>query len=379
MNAGPAEDERFRSELVAFLQQNAPPEATTNSSRRVPGDLVPEWARRWQATLFDHGWMIPSNPPHLGGRDASAEQSVLFLEELSRRDIPRSLHFPGYGIAAPSLLEFGTPGQRSLAPAAIRGDTVWCIGMSEPDVGSDLASLHTRAEVYEDRFVVTGQKVWTSFAPIADKCLCYVRTDPEEPRHRGISALILDMEWPGISVRPLRNIMGSPEFAEVYFDDVVVPRDRLLGQLHGGWGVTQGSLGHERLSMWMEAVARLDRAIGELLSQLRQAGNDRDTLLRRRLITAYERTVCLRALGFRSMTGAGPGQLLMKLATSELYTEVLSLAIDLQGPAGLIQDAPGDRDWWRDFLGSLAGTIAGGTSDIHRNVVARHALGLPGD
>jgi alkylation response protein AidB-like acyl-CoA dehydrogenase len=248
--------------------------------------------------------MIPSNPGHLGGRDASAEQSVLFLEEISRRNIPRSLHFPGYGIAAPSLLEFGTPSQRSLAPAAIRGDTVWCIGMSEPDAGSDLASLRTKAEVYDDRFVVTGQKVWTSFAPIADKCLCYVRTDPEQPQHRGISALILDMDSPGISVRPLRNIMGSAEFAEMFFDNVVVPRDRLLGQLNGGWRVTQGSLGHERSSMWMEAVARLDRAIGDLLSHCRQLGSD--TLMRRRIIGAYERAVCLRALGFRSMTGAGP-------------------------------------------------------------------------
>jgi alkylation response protein AidB-like acyl-CoA dehydrogenase len=378
MNLGPSDDGRFRSELVAFLEENAPPEAT-NPARRATGDLVPEWARRWQATLFDHGWMIPSNPRHLGGRDASAEQSVLFLEEMSRRNIPRSLHFPGYGIAAPSLLEFGTPSQRLLAPAAIRGDTVWCIGMSEPDAGSDLASLRTRAEVYDDRFVVSGQKVWTSFAPIADKCLCYVRTDPGEPRHRGISALILDMDFPGISVRPLRNIMGSAEFAEVYFDNVVVPRDRLLGELHSGWRVTQGSLGHERSSMWMEAVARLDRAVGDLLSRCRRLGRDSDPLIRRRIVIAYERVTCLRALGFRSMTGVGPGQLFMKLATSELYTEVLALAIDLQGPAGLIQAAASDRDWWRDFLGSLAGTIAGGTSDIQRNVIARHALDLPGD
>ncbi len=378
MSMSPNEDERFRSELVSFLEQYAPPEAT-NSYRRSAGNLVPEWARRWQATLFDNGWMIPSNPRHLGGRDATAEQSVLYLEEISRRNIPRSLHFPGYGIAAPSLLEFGTASQRSLAPAAIRGDTVWCIGMSEPDAGSDLASLRTRAEVYDDRFVVTGQKVWTSFAPIADKCLCYVRTDTEEPKHRGISALIIDMGSPGVSVRPLRNIMGAVEFAEVFFDDVIVPRDGLLGQLNGGWRVTQGSLGHERSSMWMEAVARLDRAIGDLLSQCTELGVDNDTLMRRRIIAAYERAVCLRALGFRSMTGAGSGQLLMKLATAELYTEVLSLAIDMQGPAGMVQAARSDRDWWRDFLGSLAGTIAGGTSDIHRNVVARHALGLPGD
>jgi alkylation response protein AidB-like acyl-CoA dehydrogenase len=258
---------------------------------------------------------------------------------------------------------------------------VWGIGMSEPNAGSDLASLRTKAEVYDDRFVVTGQKVWTSFAPIADKCLCYVRTDPEQPQHRGISALILDMDSPGISVmvRPLRNIMGSTEFAEVYFYNVVVPRDRLLGQLHGGWQVTQGSLGYERSSMWMEAVARLDRAIRDLISHCRELGSDRDPLIRRRIVGAYERTVCLRALGFRSMTGSGQSQFLMKLATSKLYTEVLPLAIDIQGPAGLVQAAPSNRDWWRDFLGSLAGTIAGGTSDVHRNIIARHSLGLPVD
>jgi alkylation response protein AidB-like acyl-CoA dehydrogenase len=250
--------------------------------------------------------------------------------------------------------------------------------MSEPDAGSDLASLRTRAQVYEDRFVVDGQKVWTSFAPVADKCLCYVRTDPDQPRHGGISALILDMDLPGITVRPLRNITGSPEFGEVWFESVEVPRDRLLGDLNGGWRVTQGSLGHERSSMWMEAVARLDRAIENLRDLSHRLGRDQEPLVRLRISTAYERVACVRMLGFRSMAG-GPGQHLLKLATSELYTEVLTFAIDLMGPAGVVRAAPGDRDWWRDFVGSLAGTIAGGTSDIHRNAIARHVLGLPGD
>jgi len=360
------DDERFAAELGLFLDRHAPAGRTPPSGT----DLVPAWARRWQATLFDHGWMVPSLPTHLGGRNATATQTALVLEELARRDLPRSLHFGGYGIAAPSLLEFGTPDQQAMAPAAIRGDTVWCIGMSEPDAGSDLASLRTRAEVHHDRFVVTGQKVWTSYAPVADHCLCYVRTDPDQPRHAGISALIVDMGLPGITVRPLRNIGGMSEFAEVHLDAVEVPSHRLLGELHGGWRVTQASLGHERSSMWLEAVARLEHVLDDLVPLCRRRGLDRDPTVRRTVARAYGQVVALRALGHRSMVGDGPHQIYMKLATSELYTELLEIAVDLGGPGE-------PRDWPQDLFGSLAGTIAGGTSEVQRNIIARHALGLP--
>lgn len=371
-------DEQFRDELCAFLDEHTPPEATTEP-RSERTELLPDWARRWQATLFDHGWMVPSYPSHLGGRDASAQQTALFLEEMARRNVPRSLHFPGYGIAAPSLLEFGTAGQQALAPAAIRGDTVWCIGMSEPDAGSDLASLQTSAEVHDDRFVVTGQKVWTSYAPVADKCICYVRTDPDQLRHAGISALILDMDFPGITVRPLRNIGGMSEFSEVFLDEVEVPRDRLLGDLNDGWRVTQGSLGHERLGLWMEAVARVEHVVDDLVSLCRRRGLDSDPVARRRVTEALANVSGLRSLGYRSMVGDGPQQLYLKLATSELYTDLLELALDLDGPQGLVPDAPRERDWAHDFLGALAGTVAGGTSEIQRRIIARHALALPGN
>ena len=376
-------DERFRMELGEFLDAHAPPEALDGTERWAAGELVPEWARRWQATLFDHGWMIPSLPPHLGGRDATPTQTAVLLEELARRNVPRSLHFPGYGIAAPSLLQFGTPAQQALAPAAIRGDTVWCIGMSEPDAGSDLASLRTRAAVRDDAFVVTGQKVWTSYAPIADMCLCYVRTDPDQPRHAGISALLVDMGSPGITVRPLRNIGGMSEFAEVHLDEVEVPRDALLGELHGGWKVTQSSLGHERSSMWMEAVARLERAVDDLVVLARRVGRAGDPRTRQRLADAHGRVGCLPALGLRSMARPGPLPLLMKVATSELYTELMELAVDLGGAAGLAGRAglaggsAQERDWAIDHLRSLAGTMAGGTSEIQRDIIAQHALRLP--
>src|SRR4051812_43798290 len=142
-------------------------------------ELVPRWMRDWQATLFDHGWMIPGYPPELGGRNATPVQTLIYLEEMANQGIPRSVHFPGYAIVAPTLLDFGTPAQRELAPAAIRGDTVWCIGMSEPNAGSDLAGLQTRAVLDGDNFVISGQKVWTSYAMDAQLCCCYVRTDPD--------------------------------------------------------------------------------------------------------------------------------------------------------------------------------------------------------
>src|SRR5205807_1347755 len=207
------EEEAFRAELAAFLDENAPREArgrdfaTSNGEEGIPG-----WARRWQATLFDSGWLVPGYPPELGGRNASTVQTLVYMEEMASRGLPRSLHFPGYAIVAPSLLEFGTDEQKALAPAALRGDTVWCIGMSEPDAGSDLAALSTRAVLDGDQFVVNGQKVWTSYAMWAQKCFLYARTDPAAPKHRGISVLIVDMDTSGIEVRPLRHITGNVDF-----------------------------------------------------------------------------------------------------------------------------------------------------------------------
>src|SRR6266513_163111 len=204
------EDEAFRAELVAFLDAHTPPEMAAGfdfqGDAESEHELVPQYMRDWQATLFDNRWMIPAYPPELGGRNSTPVQTLIYLETLARRRLLRSGHFPGYAIVAPSLLEYGNDEQKQLAPAAIRGDTIWCIGMSEPNAGSDLAGLQTRAELRDDHFVVNGQKVWRSYATIASKCFCYVRTDPALPKHRGISLLIIDMDTPGIDVRPLRDI-----------------------------------------------------------------------------------------------------------------------------------------------------------------------------
>lgn len=382
------EEEAFRSELVAFVEEHAPPEALRPrdfASGTDEGGDIPQWAREWQATLFDHGWMIPGYPPELGGRNATPVQTLVYLEEMAARGIPRSLHFPGYAIVAPTLLEFGTEEQRALAPAAIRGDTIWCIGMSEPNAGSDLASLTTRAELRDDHFVVTGQKVWTSYATVAQRCCCYVRTDPAAPKHRGISLLIIDMDTPGIEVRPLRHINGQADFAEVFFTDVEVPREHLVGELNDGWRLTQGSLAHERAGLWVEGVARLEAGVAGLAKLARRRGVDRDPVVRRRIAEVAQRAATLRALGYKgfasfTQTSSAPEHSYLKLASSELGKSLYELGMEIQGPFGPVTDDEwGEEDgrWVLGFFVSFANTIAGGSSEIQRNIIAQRILGLP--
>jgi alkylation response protein AidB-like acyl-CoA dehydrogenase len=378
-------DEAFVDELRAFLDEHTPAEVRNGRDFLGGDDTIPEWARAWQATLFDNGWMIPGYPPELGGRNATPTQTLLFLQELARRGIPRSLHFGGYAIVGPSLLEFGNDEQKALAPAAIRGDTVWCVGMSEPNAGSDLAALQTRAVLDGESFIVNGQKVWTSYAAIAQKCFCYVRTDPNVPKHKGISVLMIDMDTPGIDVRPLKQISGSSEFAEVFFTDVVVPRANLIGELNDGWRITMGSLAHERGGLWVESVFAALRAVEGLVELARSRGLDRDPGVRRKLGEAYERAASLRALGYKGFSSfaqgsSAPEHSFMKLATSELRKELYQLGMDMQGAWEAVTDpAWSDQDgrWQKAWITSLAGTIGGGTSEIQRNVIATRVLGLP--
>jgi len=385
---GPAE-EAFRAELEAFLDEYAPPEASGGADFMDDWDtgdeIVPRWFRNWQATLFDHGWMVPGYPPELGGRNCSPLQTLVFLETMASRRIPRSGHFPGYAIVAPSLLEFGTEPQKELAPAAIRGDTVWCIGMSEPNAGSDLAGLQTRADVHDDHFVVNGQKVWTSYAQIAQQCFCYVRTDPEASKHKGISVLIIDMATPGIDVRPLRHLSGKAHFAEVFFTDVVVPRENLVGTLHGGWAITQGSLAHERAGLWVEGVARLEQNVGALVDLAKKNGRDADPVARRKIAAAYELAASLRALGYKGFASyargsSAPEHSFMKLATAEGGKAMYELGMELLGGYGAVIDPLAAVEAGRfahGFFVSFAGTIAGGSSEIQRNIIAQRVLGLP--
>jgi alkylation response protein AidB-like acyl-CoA dehydrogenase len=312
-------------------------------------------------------------------------QTLIYLETMAGRRIPRSGHFPGYAIVTPSLLEFGNDEQRDLAPAAARGDTIWCIGMSEPNAGSDLAGLQTRAEVFDDHFVVNGQKVWTSYAQIAQKCFCYVRTDPTASKHRGISVLLIDMDTPGIEVRPLTHITRKADFAEVFFTDVIVPRENLIGELNGGWAITQGSLAHERAGLWVEGVARFEQTVGGLVDLARRTGRAGDPIVRRKIAQTYELASSLRSLGYQGFASfaqgsSAPEHSYMKMATSEAGKAAFELGMEICGPYGAVIDPERGEEngrWVTSFFVSFANTIAGGSSEIQRNIVAQRVLGLP--
>ena len=379
-------EQAFRDELCAFLDAHSPPEARGRDFAQ--GDEmggIQEWARRWQATLFDHGWLVPGYPPELGGRNATPAQTLVYMEEMAARGLPRAANFPGYAIVAPSLLEFGNEQQQMLVRPALRGDTIWCIGMSEPNAGSDLASLTTRATLDGDRFIVNGQKVWTSYAMWAEKCFCYVRTDPDAAKHRGISVLVIDMDTPGIDVRPLKHITGKSDFAEVFFTDVEVPVTGLVGALHDGWRVTMGSLAHERGGLWVHGVAGNEHALADICELARRTGEAANPVVRRQLACAYVQVRSLRALGYKGFSSfaqgsSAPEHSYLKMASSELARSLYELGMEIEGASGVVTDpawGPHAGHWVNLFFPSLANTIAGGTSEIQRNIIAERILGLP--
>jgi alkylation response protein AidB-like acyl-CoA dehydrogenase len=226
--------------------------------------------------------------------------------------------------------------------------------------------------------------VWTSYAQIAQKCFCYVRTDPTAPKHKGISVLIVDMGTPGIDIRPLRHLSGKAHFAEVFFTDVVVPRENLVGQMHGGWVITQGSLAHERAGLWVEGVARLEQNVGALVEVAKRQGKDRDPIVRRKIATAYELASSLRALGYKGFASyaqgsSAPEHSYMKLATSEGGKATYELGMELFGGYGAAMTGENVQHgrFAHGFFVSFASTIAGGSSEIQRNIIAQRVLGLP--
>ncbi|MBC7304858.1 MAG: acyl-CoA dehydrogenase family protein [Nocardia sp.] len=383
-----AEVEAFREEFVAFLDQHLPAEADTAQRARSSAD-VPEWARKFQRLLFDHGWLLPGNPPQFGGRNATLLQQYVHLEELSKRRIYHSFNPQGLGIIAASLLSFGTDDQRKRWAAPIlRGEITAALGMSEPGAGSDLASLRTRAVLDGDHFVVNGQKVWTSGAHHADFLLTFVRTDPDAPKHRGISVLIIPTDTPGVRRRPFASVCSAQDldFNEVFFDDVVVPAENLVGELHGGWRVATGSLGHERTLLWLSFADRLE----DLLEDF----HPRDVIDRDRYATLVMDAHALRLLGSAALGREARGEQdvpalsVLKLLGSEAVQRASEHALLAAGADGLVHPAmtgpymPLNNDhfsasWFERYARSFAGTIAGGTSEIQRNIIAERVLGMP--
>ena len=389
-----AGEEAFRSELVSWLESNAPSPEQLRMPKASSADIQP-WARDWQRRLFDAGWLVPGWPPELGGRDASPVEQMIYFEEMSRREIPRSLNPQGLGIIAPSIRDYGTDAQQQqfLLPT-LRAEISWCLGMSEPTAGSDLASLRTRAVRDGDEFVVNGQKVWTSGAHQADWCLCFVRTNTEVPKHKGITALIVDMTTPGVEARPFPELTEPDfmDFNEVFFTDARVPMANLLGEVDHGWPITQGSLAHERAMLWIDYAYNVERSLRGLvaLGAEPRAGGGRigdDAVYRDEVASVAIDAQALLCMGYRGfskfMAGkSAPEHSLLKLFGSESVQRSLAIGTSAIGAAGLDRNRLGPR-LWRDgawltqWMRSFGGTIPGGTSEIQRNIIAERVLGLP--
>lgn len=381
------EIEAFRAEFLAFLHDYLPPEAST-TDRVGSSAYLPDWARLWQRTMFDHGWLQPGNPPEFGGRNAGIIEQYVYFEELGRRRIAQTFNPQGVGIIAASLITFGTSEQQQRwAIPILRAEITAALGMSEPEAGSDLAALRTRAVVDGDDFVVNGQKVWTSGAHDADVLFVLVRTDPDAPKHKGISVLMIPTDVPGVTRRPFPSACGQDDvdFNEVFFVDVRVPKENLVGPLHGGWGVANGSLGHERTLLWLSYAERLQESIEDWHPS---GPLDQDHFAR--LVMDNQ---ALRLMGSQALAAAARGEAdhsrisVLKLLGSEAAQAAAEAALHSSGASGLLDPAltsyqPWHLDhytgsWFDRYLRSFAGTIAGGTSEIQRNVIAQRVLGLP--
>ncbi|WP_063002035.1 acyl-CoA dehydrogenase family protein [Nocardia mikamii] len=381
--------EEFRAEFVAFLDAHLPDAATASRRRSHSSADVPEWARDWQRLQFDHGWLLPGNPPEFGGRNATILQQYVHLQELSNRRIYHSFNPQGVGIVAASLLSFGSDEQKTRwARRILRAEITAALGMSEPGAGSDLAGLRTRAVRDGDEFVVDGQKVWTSGAHDADVLLTFVRTDPDAPKHKGISVLLIPTDTPGVTRRPFASVCGPHDldFNEVFFEGVRVPAENLVGPLHGGWGVANGSLGHERTLLWLSYADRLAELAADFAPET--------VLDRDHYATLIMDSYALRLLGSAALARAARGEQdvaalsVLKVLGSEAVQTASGHALRAQGAGGLTHPArttpfnPLNLDafgasWFERYTRSFAGTIAGGTSEIQRNIIAERVLGLP--
>jgi alkylation response protein AidB-like acyl-CoA dehydrogenase len=339
--------------------------------------------------MFDNGWLLPGYPPEFGGRNATLLQQYVHQQELARRRAYLTFNPQGVGIISASLISFGTlEQQRRWAVPILRAEMTASLGMSEPGAGSDLASLRTRAVRDGDDFVVDGQKVWTSGAYHADVLLTFVRTDPNVPKHKGISALMIPTDLPGVVRRPFASACNrdDPDFNEVFFNDVRVPAENLVGPLNEGWQVASGSLGHERNMLWLSYVDRLD----ELVADFRPSS----VLDRDRYATLVMDNHALRLLYSVALARAArgdedvPALSVLKLFGSETSQTATECALAAAGADALAHPSfPGRysahhlglyvKGWFERYVSTFGGTIAGGTSEIQRNIIAQRVLGLP--
>jgi len=374
----PAEAEAFRKEFRAWLEEHLDDDLRELGQHPVGDDPHRiERIQAWNRTLADARYAAIAWPPEYGGRGASLMEQVVYAEEMHRAGTPGTVNIIGLSNIAPAIMHHGTEDQkRVLLPRMLRGDDIWCQGFSEPDAGSDLASLRTTAVVDGDDFVVNGQKTWNTLGAFANRCELLVRTDPELPKHKGISCLLVDMTLPGIDARPLVTIAGEREFSEIFFTDARIPRDALLGPLNEGWRVAMTTLAHERGTV-ANLHLGLRKKIGDLLETAKGMPAGQDPVVRQKLARVYLEGELLKLVSQRAISGSlhgremGPESSIAKLVWSEAEQHLGEVAGDVLGP-----DANTGR-WGRDRVAMRSFTIAGGTTQVNKNIIAQRILGLP--
>jgi alkylation response protein AidB-like acyl-CoA dehydrogenase len=397
----PPEAEEFRGVIRLWLKEHLP------EGWGEPGfSMTPEerkaFNQDWTARLFDGGWICASWPAEYGGKGLTLLQQVVLNEEFARMGAPLRADFFGDTLVGPTLLQWGTEEQKQcFIPGILRGEIAWCQGFSEPDAGSDLAGLKTRAVLDGDEWVVNGQKVWTTQAQYADYIFLLARTDPNAPKHAGISYLLVPMKQDGVEVRPIEQIDGSAEFNEVFFTNVRCPDDNVIGGVNNGWKVAMTTLGFERGTSATTGYRRFQREFEEILEVARRRGRDRDPLTRQRLVRSWSKIKIMQINGYRTLTDALNGThataklgACNKMFWSEAHQETMDLAMDTLGMEGqILRGHDGADSMLRGarrakanypvdnlqslFFFSRSETIWGGTAEIQRNIIGERALGLP--
>ena len=384
-------DEAFRKEVRSWLKKNLPKKDKAVSELMPHDPARVRLAKEWQRKLYDAGYVAMSWPKEYGGQNADAMRQTIVNEELVLARAPGLVGASGLLMLGPTLVQYGTEEQRRrYLPKILTAEEIWCQGYSEPGAGSDLASLRTRAEIVGDEFIVNGQKVWTSNAQFSDWMFCLVRTDPDAPKHRGISYILIDMNTPGISVRPLVQMTGDAGFNEVFFDNVRVPRTNLVGELNQGWMVANNTLFHERnllgsttrTQLMMQNLIRLARSH----QRYGKPAAD-DPIMRQKLSSLLTRVEAMKYHSYRQLTNAikgrppGVGAMVNKLVGTELNHDICALALEIMNSYAPLKKGAAHvinyGTWQYEFMFTLGLVIGGGTSEIQKNIISERGLGMP--
>ncbi|MFQ5416184.1 MAG: acyl-CoA dehydrogenase family protein [Myxococcota bacterium] len=380
-----AEDEAFRSEVAAWLEDQLSGAFSAVRGRGGPGDAhaLLEERRAWERKLGADGWTCVGWPVAHGGRGLSLIQQVIFYEEYARARGPGRLGHIGEGLIGPTLIHFGSDEQkRRFLPGIVRGEEIWCQGYSEPDAGSDLANVQTRAELCGDEWVLNGQKAWTSGAAWSDWCFVVCRTDPEaEPKHRGLSYILVPMKQPGVETRPILQMTGDGEFSEVFFDDARTSRSNVVGEVGGGWSVAMATLEFERGASTLGQQMLFQNELQEVIDIAVRNGKARDPIIRQRIAAAWIGLCIQRYNAMRTLCAdrPGPEAMITKIYWATWHRDLGKLAMDVLGPEGEIAEgAPYELSpLQRMYLFARSDTIYAGSNQIQRNIIGERALGLP--